>query len=164
VVEVWDGNLEDQCCGSGSGSGTGSVRIRNFWPDPDTIRIRNKHFGSGFESGFESGSETGSETGSKSNLSKVVLFLGHKKVISDNYGIFQHFQGSNRIIGIHCPVTFCAGVNFVTRLRSTAARWLISRTHDSNPSRMQGSKRHRIQDPGSGSAILQKSPVKILAA
>jgi hypothetical protein len=28
----------------------------------------------------------------------------------------------NRIIDIHCPVTFCAGVNFVTRLRSTAAR------------------------------------------
>ena len=26
-----------QCCGSGSGS----ERIRNFWPDPDTIRIRN---------------------------------------------------------------------------------------------------------------------------
>jgi hypothetical protein len=37
----------------------------------------------------------------------------------------------NRIIGIHCPVTFCADVNFVTRLRSTAARWLVSRTHDS---------------------------------
>jgi hypothetical protein len=64
--------------------------------DPDPIRIRNKHFGSGFESGFESGfkfgSETGSKTGSKTNLSKGVLFLGQKKVISDNFGIFQHFQ------------------------------------------------------------------------
>ncbi len=48
-----------QCCGSGSG--TGSVRIRNFWPDPDPIQNRNKHFGSRFESGFETGSETGSE-------------------------------------------------------------------------------------------------------
>ncbi len=28
----------------------GSVRIRNFWPDPNPIRNRNKHFGSGFES------------------------------------------------------------------------------------------------------------------
>ncbi len=37
-----------QCCGSG----TGSVRIRNFWPDPDPIRNRNKHFGSVFGSGF----------------------------------------------------------------------------------------------------------------
>jgi len=34
-----------QCCGSGSG------RIRNFWPDPDLIQNRNKHFG------FETGSE-----------------------------------------------------------------------------------------------------------
>jgi hypothetical protein len=33
-----------QCCGSGTG--TGSVRIRNFWPVPDPIRIQNKHFGS----------------------------------------------------------------------------------------------------------------------
>ncbi len=62
-----DGN--NQCCGSGS------VRIRNFWLDPDPIRIRNKHFRF------------------KTNLSKGVLFLGQKKVISDNYGIFQHFQG-----------------------------------------------------------------------
>ncbi len=38
-----------QCCESGSGS----VRIRNFWPDPDPIRSRNEHFGSGFESGSE---------------------------------------------------------------------------------------------------------------
>ncbi len=33
--------LASQCCGSGSG------RIRNFWPDPDPIRNRNKRFGSG---------------------------------------------------------------------------------------------------------------------
>ncbi len=33
-------------------AGSGSVRIRNFWPDPDPIRNRNKHFGSGFGSGF----------------------------------------------------------------------------------------------------------------
>jgi hypothetical protein len=46
-----------QCCGSGSGIGTGSGRIRNFWPDPDPIRNRNKRFGSGSETGFESGSE-----------------------------------------------------------------------------------------------------------
>jgi hypothetical protein len=137
-----------QCCGSRSGTGT--VRNRNFWPDPDPIRIQNKHFGSGFESG------------SKTNLSKVVLFLGQKKVISDNYGIFRHFQGSNRINGIHCPLTFCVGVNFFTRLRSTAARWLISRTHDSNPSRIPDPGVKKAPDPGS--AILQKSPVKILAA
>jgi hypothetical protein len=72
--------------------------------------------------------------------SKKESYFQAKKVISDNYGIFQHFQGiidqnfdfcnsvtsnwltDNRIIDIHCPVTFCAGVNFVTRLRSTAAR------------------------------------------
>jgi hypothetical protein len=55
-----------QCCRSGSE--IRSVRIRNFWLDPDPIRNRNKHFGSGFESGFESGSKTGSETGSETNL------------------------------------------------------------------------------------------------
>ncbi len=44
-----------QCCGSGTGYGT--VRIRNFWPDLDPVRNRNKHFGSGFESGTETGSE-----------------------------------------------------------------------------------------------------------
>ncbi len=70
-----------QCCGSGSGS----VRIRNFWPDPDPIRNRNKHFGSGFGSGFrirfririsdpvsdpdfESGFESGSEINKKKEL------------------------------------------------------------------------------------------------
>ena len=125
-----------QCCGSG----TGSVRIRNFWPDPDPIRIRNKHFGSGFESG--------SESGSKTNLSKGVLFKAKKGNFRQlwNISTFPRLT-DNRIIGIHCPVTFCAGVNFFTRLLSTAARWLISRTHDSNLSRIQGSKRHRIPDP-----------------
>jgi hypothetical protein len=33
-------NTFTQCCGSGSGTG----RIRNFWPDPDLIRNRNKGF------------------------------------------------------------------------------------------------------------------------
>ncbi len=42
--------------------------------------------------------------------------------------IFATQFTSNWLIGIHCPVTFCAGVNFVTRLWSVE---LISRTHDS---------------------------------
>jgi hypothetical protein len=146
-----------QCCGSGSG--TGSVRIRNFWPDPDPIRIRNKHSGSGFEYGCESGSETGSKT----NLSKGVLFLGQKKGQLWNISTFPRLT-DNSHIGIHCPVTFCAGVNFVTCLRSTAARWFISRMHDSNPSRIPDTGVKKAPDPGSGSATLQKSPVKILAA
>jgi hypothetical protein len=70
----------------------------------------------------------------------------------------------NRIIGIHCPVAFCAGVNFVTRLRNTAASWLIYRTHDSNPSQIPDPGVKKAPDPGSGSATQQKSPVKILAA
>jgi hypothetical protein len=65
--------IKKQCCGSGSG--TGSVRIRNFWPDPDPIRNRNKHFGSGFESGFESGIESGSETGSEKKSEKMSLIF-----------------------------------------------------------------------------------------
>jgi hypothetical protein len=50
-----------QCCRSGSGNRTGSGRIRNFWPDPDPIRNRNKRFGYGFESGSETGFESGAE-------------------------------------------------------------------------------------------------------
>jgi hypothetical protein len=84
-------------------------RIRNFWPDPDPIRIRNRF---------------------RNKSVKSSLIFRPKKVISDYYGIFQHFQGiilirisifatqftsnlltDNRIIGIHCPVTFCAGEN-----------------------------------------------------
>jgi hypothetical protein len=63
-----------QCCGSGSGNG--SVRIRNFWPDPDPIRNRNKHFGSGFE------------TGSEINQRKGVFFSGKNKVVSYIFHIY----------------------------------------------------------------------------
>ncbi len=61
-----------QCCG------TGSVRSRNFWPDPDPIRIRNKHFGS--------------ETGSETNLLKGVFFSGQKRkfqTIKEYFKIFK---------------------------------------------------------------------------
>ncbi len=47
----------------------GSVRIRNFWQDPDPIRNRTKHFGSG----FESGSETRSEINQK--IARVLWFF-----------------------------------------------------------------------------------------
>ncbi len=76
------------------------------------------------------------------------------------------------MIAIHCPVTVCAGVNFVTCQRNTAARWLISRTHDTKKE-CCGSGMY-IPDPGAdffpsrfpdpGSVTLPKNPLKILGA
>jgi hypothetical protein len=66
----------------------------------------------------------------KDNLIRISIFATQ---------FTSNWLTDNRIIGIHCPVPFCAGVNFVTCLQSTAARWLISRTHDSKCS---------VADPG----------------
>jgi hypothetical protein len=77
--------IQPQCCGSG----TGSVRIRKFWPDPDPIRNRNKHFGSGFESGSETGSEKNQKKEPYIQAKKVrwfhtIIHISHLHVVVRN--------------------------------------------------------------------------------
>jgi hypothetical protein len=118
-----DFHVKKQCCGSGSGS----VRIRNFWPDPDPIRIRNKSVKRSLI--FRPKKDNFRQLWNISSFSRknlITISIFATQLISTGNSLTN-----NRIIGIHCPVTFCAVVNFDTRLRSTAARWLISRTHDS---------------------------------
>jgi hypothetical protein len=127
VFRIWNGSLCfrvsriricNQCCGSGSG--TGSVRIRNFWPEPDPIRIRNRIRNKAVNRSLIFRPNKGNfrqlwniSTFSMNNLTRISIFA-------------TQFTGNwltdNRII-YTCTKSYEAmNVNFVTRLRSTAAR------------------------------------------